>query len=275
MITTVALRQSAALHSVRLADHLTEVLFAAFGHRPFARHFHDVWSVGLVLTGANHYAVNRSSITAPAGQMCIVAPGDVHDGGLAGVAWSYANLFVPHGVIVELANQLGLSAVPDLTAERVRCSMRVRAGFARFFHEVRTGADASEINETGLVALSNAVFAADPTSRLQSAITPAARGVNQRALDLLDAEMSRYVGLGELAAEVGMSRFAIVRSFKRAVGLPPAQYHLLRRVEAAKYMIRAGAPIAEAAYATGFADQAHLTRTMRARLGITPGMLRR
>jgi AraC family transcriptional regulator len=33
-------------------------------------------------------------------------------------------------------------------------------------------------------------------------------------------------------------------------------------------------PLKAIAAATGFADQAHMTRTLRARLGVTPGQLR-
>lgn len=45
----------------------------------------------------------------------------------------------------------------------------------------------------------------------------------------------------------------------------------MERVARAKAMLAAGEPPASAAARTGFADQAHLTRRMRAVYGVTPG----
>jgi AraC-like DNA-binding protein len=39
-------------------------------------------------------------------------------------------------------------------------------------------------------------------------------------------------------------------------------------------MIRQGHPICDAATASGFADQAHLTRSFRRTMGVTPGAYR-
>jgi AraC family transcriptional regulator len=48
-----------------------------------------------------------------------------------------------------------------------------------------------------------------------------------------------------------------------------------RRVERARQLLSRGTlPLKAIAAATGFADQAHMTRTLRDRLGITPGQLR-
>ena len=45
----------------------------------------------------------------------------------------------------------------------------------------------------------------------------------------------------------------------------------MRRLERAKGLISAGESIAEAAFASGFADQAHLNRHFKKALGMTPG----
>jgi AraC family transcriptional regulator len=48
-----------------------------------------------------------------------------------------------------------------------------------------------------------------------------------------------------------------------------------RRVERARRLVQqSDLPLKAIAVETGFSDQAHMTRTMRARLGATPGKLR-
>ncbi len=76
--------------------------------------------------------------------------------------------------------------------------------------------------------------------------------------------------LGDAAAAAGLGRFRLVRLFRERLGLTPHAYRTGRRVEAAKAMLREGAPPAKVALATGFADQAHLTRRFRQLTGTTP-----
>ena len=60
-----------------------------------------------------------------------------------------------------------------------------------------------------------------------------------------------------------------------AFGLTPMRYLASLRVEAAREALAAGASCADAAWAAGFSDQAHLTRAFKERLGMTPGFYQR
>lgn len=57
--------------------------------------------------------------------------------------------------------------------------------------------------------------------------------------------------------------------------MPLTRYRNRLRVGRAMDLLAGGASPAETAAELGFADQAHLTRTVRAHLGHTPGRLRR
>jgi AraC-like DNA-binding protein len=72
-----------------------------------------------------------------------------------------------------------------------------------------------------------------------------------------------------------VTRFQVIRDFKRVTGLTPGAYVRNRRLRLAGRLIEQGAPIVEAALAAGFADQSHLTRSFRSTHGITPRMYRR
>jgi AraC-like DNA-binding protein len=81
--------------------------------------------------------------------------------------------------------------------------------------------------------------------------------------------------LAELASLAGLSRCHVVRAVKAATGATPHALVLDRKVRAARTLLRAGEPAAAVAQACGFADQAHLTRTFKARLGVPPAAFAR
>lgn len=86
----------------------------------------------------------------------------------------------------------------------------------------------------------------------------------------------RGLSLAELAGLVGLSPNHFATLFRRSTGLAPHRYLINRRVEHARLLLSAtGAPLAEVANRSGFADQAHMTRHFGRLLGITPGSLRR
>lgn len=91
---------------------------------------------------------------------------------------------------------------------------------------------------------------------------------------LAGALRSRHLRLAEWASIHGLAPSSVSRGFKLAFGVTPQRYRLELRAAAAARAIASGARIAEAGFAAGFADQPHLSRTLRALYGVTPGQLR-
>ena len=87
----------------------------------------------------------------------------------------------------------------------------------------------------------------------------------------LDAHCEATVPLAELAARAGLNPYQLIRRFVRATGMTPHAYQLDRRIQRARRLLAAGAPICDTALATGFADQSHFHRSFRERVAATPG----
>lgn len=81
-------------------------------------------------------------------------------------------------------------------------------------------------------------------------------------------------GIGQVAAEVGLGERALHRLANRAFGYGPKTLARVLRFQRAASRIRSGHPLAEVAASSGYADQAHLTREVRALTGTTPALLR-
>ena len=81
--------------------------------------------------------------------------------------------------------------------------------------------------------------------------------------------------IGSLARDLGIGRRRLERQFAEAVGLAPAEYARLRRIQQAAEALLAGStPLAELAIAHGFSDQAHFTRRFTEVAGLPPGRFR-
>jgi AraC-like DNA-binding protein len=78
------------------------------------------------------------------------------------------------------------------------------------------------------------------------------------------------VSLKSLAAISGLSPSRFMHVFTESVGVPLRPYILDPRLQRACAELLAGATVTSAACSAGFSDAAHLTRTFRRMVGITP-----
>lgn len=93
----------------------------------------------------------------------------------------------------------------------------------------------------------------------------------RQAMDYIEAHCTRPVRLQELADLVGLSPAYFSSAFKAATGVPPHEWQSRARVERVKRLLVASkATLAEVAVATGFSDQAHMTRVFKRFAGTTP-----
>lgn len=81
--------------------------------------------------------------------------------------------------------------------------------------------------------------------------------------------------LADWAARLGVSPEQLSRGFRKAYGVTPQRYRWEVRSRAALRGLASSASLAELALVHGFADQAHLTRSLRDFAGAPPGALRR
>ncbi len=98
----------------------------------------------------------------------------------------------------------------------------------------------------------------------------------RRLRDFIEAHLNEPLTLEQLAQQAGMGVWSFSRRFRQSFGQAPHAYLIERRVERARELLAQGRmPVKAIASACGFSDQAHLTRMMQQKLGVTPGALRR
>ncbi|WP_293763377.1 AraC family transcriptional regulator [uncultured Aquitalea sp.] len=239
---------------------LAEVAASAAG---FPRHTHDEYVVSANIDGLEAIWLDGKTFEADPRVLTVYPPGALQssrqlgDGG-----WRCVSLYVSPERLRPLAGEDWLPARPDLQRPDLAAALR------------GLGDAPAELREEAVIGfllnlLDSAPRRADgPPASLSS---PRLRRLQERLLDQLDSPPT----LDALAAEEGLSEAHLVRAFKTAAGLPPLAWLMQRRLSAARALLRQGEDIAEVALATGFADQAHFSKTFTRFCGMSPGRFRR
>jgi len=97
-----------------------------------------------------------------------------------------------------------------------------------------------------------------------------------RARDILHESHSQSQDMAMISREVGVHPVHLCREFRRFFRSTPGEYLRRIRVEAAGRLLRGSdMPLSEVAAVSGFADQAHLSRTFRRITNFSPLQYRR
>lgn len=92
----------------------------------------------------------------------------------------------------------------------------------------------------------------------------------RKAVGVVHAELRQPISADDLARRVGLSTSRLLHLFKDHMGTPLRPHIQWLRLTDAIVLIANGTSITDAAAQAGFADGAHLTRTMKQFLGLRP-----
>lgn len=246
-----------------------ELLRATYITHSFARHMHEGYAIGVIDAGIEEFTYQGALHQAAANQIVIVHPGEVHTGHAGGPdGWKY-RMFYPAAALLqgELSRSMPYFPQPVVRDRALAEALR-RLHLALESAESRLECDSQFLwTFAQLVAR----HAEQPPAPVRVGMEN--RAV-QQALDYLNAHAADSVSLADLASVAQLKPLRLLRLFQRAVGLPPHCYLMQLRVERAKTLLASGLPIVQVALDSGFADQSHLNRQFKRRVGVTPGQYR-
>lgn len=98
----------------------------------------------------------------------------------------------------------------------------------------------------------------------------------RRVTDWMAGHLAEEFNLARLAGQVGMSEFHFNRLFKRATGVPPSQYQIRLRMDAARRLLRETEfSVIRIGNEIGYSNPSHFARIFRRETGLTPSEYRR
>ena len=246
-----------------------ERIEASFSGHGFDPHRHDTYAIGFTLHGVQSFRYRGAAEHSVPGQLFVLHPDEIHDGH-AGTSAGFR-----YRIALRRARRhqrrAGRGALhPPLRArdgiERRTPRRRDHAGAGRSRRCRWRTCSATRSSSTSPTRLA----AADPSIARRRLPARHWRAV-AKAREVLDANLRAGVASAELEAVTGLTRYALARHFRACLGTSPYRYLVMRRLDRARTLIRQGAPLVEAALASGFADQSHMNRHFKKAYGLSPG----
>jgi AraC-like DNA-binding protein len=258
------------------ASHHIGVLRARYVRQTFPRHFHDTYVVCVDEFGAHSSWYRGARVVIPERTLAVVPPGEVHTGqGVPGTPWHYRAVYPSAELIRTLACDAGLP-VTDAPLSRSLCVNDAGLADAFVLAHRRCMEDPDPLAaEAGMVEVLATLLRRHASgTRPRAGRRPPARCAEILVAYLHDC-FSQRITLDDLARATALSRYAVLRVFRREIGIPPHRFLTQLRVEQARRLLQAGLSPASVAQQVGFADQSHLTRHFRRLVGVTPGVFAR
>lgn len=86
----------------------------------------------------------------------------------------------------------------------------------------------------------------------------------------MEEHLSEELSLEEIAKEIDVSKYQLIRGFRKEEGTTPWRYLVKKRIENVKKLLEEGMSPGQAAHESGFYDQSHMNKAFRDATGQTP-----
>lgn len=231
----------------------------------YGYHLHEPLKIAWLLSGTATVTYRGQTWQLEAGDAFLAAPFEPHGGHtILGESLSFVSLFVPRMLVGEIEHTAtaGTGPLPGFVVHLQ--ALDLYEALSGCLREAETPTRQIEVLISTLRAFLSPAGAS----------IPCWHGTTHRAVRrmraLLDDAFDEHVTVGDLARAVHLHERYVISLFKRALGIPPHQYLIARRVERARLLLDEHRPPGAAAMCAGFSDHSHFTRIFRSTYGCTP-----
>ncbi|PZT68407.1 AraC family transcriptional regulator [Streptomyces sp. SW4] len=251
-----------------------DLLHARYIRKSFVRHTHEHFVIAAIADGVEVFHHGGGDQYAGAGTLALINPDTPHTG-RAGVpeGWRYGAVYPSPEVVAEIAAETtALRGTPGFVRPVLDDPYTVQ-----LVHQVLRAADEGNAlaADTLLRVVVTRLLRLNGGSLPRREVRSAGARAAARARAVLEERMAEPPSLERLAGDLGVSPFALLRSFRDLYGMPPHAWLTDARVRRARGLLDGGVSPAEAAVAVGFTDQPHLNRHFTRIVGVPPGAYQR
>lgn len=251
-----------------------ECLHARFTQHAYAPHVHDTYVVGVITHGVELFRAYGGHHAGLPGQVTVLNPDVLHDGSPGESGYQYRTTYPSTDLMGAIAAEIrgrdaGLPFFTHPLYDDPELARMIEHTHRLFeMRAPRLQADAALVHTLGVLIARHADD--------KPFIRPVGRerGLVAKVCRLLEDRLDEDIGLQELAGDLNVSRFHLIRAFKAELGVTPHAFRTSVRIQRARGLLRGGADLAETAVSCGFYDQSHFSKAFKGVVGVTPGNYR-
>jgi AraC-like DNA-binding protein len=248
------------------------LLQAFYVDHAFPRHSHDYYVICLIERGFQSFTHRDAKHFTPPGGVILINPGVVHTGEAADeqgfeMRCLYPTMAHMQRAVFELTGRH--QALPFFSEVRVDHQWAMNSVLA--LHQALTQAASPLECESRFIWTLAQLIKRYADLRTNEQKLGQERKAIQQVRRYIDEHFDQGISLSQLAQQVSLSPYYLLRVFRAEVGMPPYTYLESVRIRQAQRLIAAGKPLAEVAVEVGFSSQSHLTHRFKQIIGVTPG----
>jgi len=229
--------------------------------------FHETYTLCSCSRGMASWQHGGKEFSSGVGSNMLMEPGEMHCTNTIHKPVDIKVLLIDPAVVIEAAKELGISKNPHL-----RYVSNNDPGLFGLFHRFCTAVEMEEscLEQQSLFAACIRNLLNHTERRPATLSTYNAQRAIERIKHYLQERFAEPVSLDELMALTGLSRYYLVHTFAKQIGMPPHMFQINIRIARACTLLKAGVSSTNVSTDVGFADQSHFTRHFKRVWGITP-----
>lgn len=232
----------------------------------FPTHFHEHYTIGVLTKGTWLSISETEEVSASSGTAILINPYESHScKQLVDGDFEYFGINIPPKSIRKNIMAENPSYEPFIFSRSSCQDVRIEKLLLDVF---------SHNTQNPSVIRGKIFNLIETLIQLDSKKAPAEKDINARTMRamarMLDLNYNQNFSLDDLSTKFGGSKYQILRSFTRCIGLSPYRYVESLRINHAKAFLQAGIKPIDVCYDVGFADQSQFTKTFKKIVGATP-----
>lgn len=231
-----------------------EVFSSEDEHSYFPFHFHDVFCISLIIKGIEQFSTKEDESFALPGNLSITNPGEVHQNKSAfSDGYSYKTIYVSPDLLSHLNGGKHVNRIQRVIDSQL------------LFNQLNTLIDKESVSADRWRDAVSLVLQYQEKNKEILTNSHRFESINS----LLDQNKGERICTKELSDLFHMSAYHFIREFKRAKGVTPQTYIMLKRLQNVKKDMFKASSLKEVAWSNGFYDVSHLNYSFKKFFGIS------
>ena len=221
-----------------------ECLRANYITHSFARHTHEGFAIGIIERGVEVFNYHGSRHKAGKGQIILINPGEVHDGhGEEKDGWAFRMFYVDPQIMQRAAAEISGQNTPIPFFNQAVVDDPYSAEKLLHLHRLLENSNSALERESLILTTFGNLVVRQSDYAISDFMSGSEPRTISRAKSYLEENYMENVSLTDLAAFAHMSRFHLIRVFKKHTGLSPHAYLEQIRINHAKELLKKGSQL--------------------------------